>query len=300
MNQDLTITQLEADLGSPVDLWTRLQSRIQEENLLQFAAVEQDFLDLLWCIDQYRVAGAQPRGLGRDADGAYRMKGGWFSEVVSLLLINQTNSPLAARSKVQGFSQEHQIDVAWPERAEPIRDPLVCVETKVMGAPAAGTKRARPATADWSNRRKELKFQATDLKLFRRQHQTQIDHWDNWRRVAPPSVYFLWCARMDKPRDDLSRMIAELRILNETYLDGSALFAYEANRRQTAYHAIRLGPRDRSVDMDDALHRIANQINDLVRAEGNAPTAHVPLNPKIRASVPDDGLVEQTTITKQD
>ena len=35
--------------------------------------------------------------------------------------------------------------------------------------------------SDLSNRRKELKFAATDLKLYRRQQETSIDHWGVWR-----------------------------------------------------------------------------------------------------------------------
>ncbi|MDP9480403.1 MAG: hypothetical protein M3R38_32870 [Actinomycetota bacterium] len=43
--------------------------------------------------------------------------------------------------------------------------------------------------ADFSNRRKELKFAATDLKLYRRQRSTRIQHWDTWRQRQPPSTY---------------------------------------------------------------------------------------------------------------
>ena len=42
--------------------------------------------------------------------------------------------------------------------------------------------------ADWTNRRKELKFAATDLKLYRRQQATRIDHWDVWRTNDPPKT----------------------------------------------------------------------------------------------------------------
>src|SRR5512135_2181596 len=80
-----------------------------------------------------------------------------------------------------------------------------CAETKMTGAPAFGTTPARRATSDWSNRRKELKFVATDLKLYWRQQETQIDHWDSWRRKQPPKTYFLWCARMT-PKDNLTMM----------------------------------------------------------------------------------------------
>lgn len=198
--------------------------------------------------------------MGKDLSGAYRMKGNWFADLLSLLLVNQTASPLAPRSNIQGFSQPHQIDIAWPIQQEA---PLVCVETKVMGGPPVGATTARAATADWTNRRKELKFQATDLKLFRRQAATHIDHWDNWRRTAPPSVYFLWCARMKPGVDKLDRMIREVRALTETYLDGAGIFAYQSNNSGSAYEVVPIPWPDRVVDLDDLVHRIANQINDL-------------------------------------
>lgn len=274
---------LETLVGHPMEKWVALKDRVQQENLKKFSEVSEDFLSVLWCLDQYRVHGLPPRDMGKPGgssenrlSGAYRMKGGWFADLVSLLLVNQTDSPLAPRSNVQGFSQLHQIDIAWPARTRPILDPLVCVETKVMGGPAFGKTSARAATADWTNRRKELKFQATDLKLFRRQQETRIDHWDNWRKEAPPMVYFLWCARMNDPADRLERMISEVRALTETYLDGAGIFAYEPNSKNTGYQAIEIPWRDRVVDLDDVIHRIVNQINDMELPDGGAPPPQVP------------------------
>ncbi|SDU70414.1 hypothetical protein [Jiangella alkaliphila] len=177
MDEVLQVRRLEQQVGNPADRWAGLKVRIRQENLQRISEIRRDFLDILWCLDLYRVAGVPPRGMGnpnqtskKRLEGAYRMKGGWFAELVSLILENQTESALAPRTSVQGFSQLHQIDIAWPaRRPRPIRDPLVCVETKVMGGPAYDGGKERPARADWSNRRKELKFQATDLKLYRRQ-----------------------------------------------------------------------------------------------------------------------------------
>jgi hypothetical protein len=36
---------------------------------------------------------------------------------------------------------------------------------------------ARKAMSDFTNRSKELKFAVTDLKLYRRQQSTRIQHW---------------------------------------------------------------------------------------------------------------------------
>lgn len=74
-----------------------LRDRVQEQNVKSFADVADEFLSVLWCLDQYRVEGVPPRAMGKPdqtpeqrLSGAYRMKGGWFAELVSLLLENQT------------------------------------------------------------------------------------------------------------------------------------------------------------------------------------------------------------------
>lgn len=256
---------LEDRLGHPLRKWEELKAVVQHENIKVFSEIAPDFLDVLWCLDMYRVAGVPPSGMGNESQsdgqrlsGAYRMKGGWFAELVSLILENQTDSPLAPRSRVQGFSQTHQIDVAWPAARNA---PLVCVETKVMGGPPYGGQAARAATSDWTNRRKELKFQATDLKLYRREQRQKIDHWDRWRKVAPPSVYFMWCARMSEPRDNLDRMVAEVRALTETYLDGAGIFAYRDNGFGR-YEVVDIPWKDRVVDLSDLIHSISDEINE--------------------------------------
>ena len=191
---------LEREFGHPGELWAELQRRVQDQAVTKFARVESDWLMLMWSIDAFRIAGVPPRGMGRDEldpgprlAAIYRTKGNWFATLIALLLQNRTHQRIQPRTKVRGFSQMHQIDVAWPIREE---DPLVCAETKVTGAPAYGRTPVRSALADFSNRRKELKFAATDLKLFRRQQETSIGHWGVWRENAPPKAYFLWAARL--------------------------------------------------------------------------------------------------------
>lgn len=281
---------VEARVGHPGRRWELLKSRTQQENIKLFSFVQSEFLELIWCLDSYRVEGVPPRGMGKQdqkpstrLSGVYRSKGNWFAELVSLLLINQTNSPLAPRSKVEGFSQMHQIDVAWPARGKVIRDPLVCAETKMTGAPAFGDTPARNAMSDWSNRRKELKFAATDLKLYRRQQFTKIDHWDNWRRKQPPLTYFLWCARMS-PKDKLEKMIEEIRAVGDTYLDGAGLFAYQENQLCDGYEQVSVPQRARVQQLDDVLHSIANEISDRSDAEGNAPDPEVPTDKAVDAN----------------
>ena len=194
------VAGLEATVGHPGDKWESIKDRVQNEHVQAFDDVAVQWLDLMWTLDRYRAAGVPPRGMlentkdpSKRLAAVYRGKGNWFATLLSLLLENQTSQRLAPRVRVQGFSQTHQIDVAWPDREV---DPLICLETKVTGAPATPNDPARGAMADWTNRRKELKFAATDLKLFRRQHLTAIKHWDVWRGSVYPKTYFLWAARL--------------------------------------------------------------------------------------------------------
>ena len=223
--------ELEARIGHPGDLWQSLQDRVQDTGVVAFSEVQYAWLALMWSIDQYRVAGIPPRAMGKPnvaaqarLDAVYRSKGNWFKTLLSLLLQNQTDQQIKPRTKVQGFSQSHQIDLAWPARGA---DPLVYAGTRVTGAPAFGSTPARSALPDFTNRRKELKFAATDLKLYRDQEATKIGHWGEWRESAPPRTYFMWGARLrttdappDEPPDDVGRLVVEGKALVDTYLEG--------------------------------------------------------------------------------
>jgi hypothetical protein len=131
-------TELEANVGHPGEKWDALKSRVQNEHVQAFTDVTEQWLDVMWTLDRYRSLGVPPRGMlehtrepGKRLAAVYRGKGNWFATLLSLLLENQTLHRLAPRVRVQGFSQTHQIDVAWPDREV---DPLICLETKVTGA----------------------------------------------------------------------------------------------------------------------------------------------------------------------
>jgi hypothetical protein len=274
-----TETDLEREVGHPGEKWDALKERVQANVVTTFSALADEWLDLLWTLDQYRVAGIPPRGMGNvtksagDRLGAvYRGKGNWFAELNALILGNQTSHALAPRTQVAGFSQEHQIDVAWPARdMKPIRDPLVCLETKVTGAPKTGSRPARGAMNDWSNRRKELKFAATDLKLYRRQQQTSINHWGVWRERQMPKCYFLWAARMSS-KDRIVKMVAETQALVKTYLDGAGIVAWRENATGDGYELVPIPRADQVSAIDDVLYRIASEINTIA-PEGQQPPA---------------------------
>ena len=292
----MDLQSLEAHVGSPKQRWDTLIDRIQSEGVVRFRDVENEWLALLWCLDAYRVAGVAPRSLGkaslsepRRLAAAYRMKGNWFAIAVAALLQNRTSQPIGAKNRVIGFSQPHQIDVAWPRREN---DPLVCIETKVTGAPAYSDTPARGAMSDFSNRRKELKFAATDLKLYRRQDGTTIDHWGAWRSTAPPKTYFLWGARLrtgPRTEDSVVALARETQALVDSYLDGAGVLAWRTNETRDGYETVALPGWARVSVLDDVLHRVASEIRQMAPS-GVAPEAVVPANTLVPAELllPDE------------
>lgn len=269
----LTSNELESEVGHPETLRDSLFAWVQEGAVKRFSDVQDMWIELMWSLDAFRVAGLTPTGMGKGGpagfEGVYRSKGNWFAMLLALLIDNQTGQLVGSRTKVQGFSQLHQIDLAWPAREV---DPLVCAETKVTGAPAFGGTPARGAMSDWSNRRKELKFAATDLKLARRKQETVIQHWDAWREDAPPKCFFLWAARLDSGMgDSVDRMAAGAQSVVNTYLDGAGVFAWMENDAGTGYKPVAVPARSRISDLDDVLYRISSEINKVAGKDGEVP-----------------------------
>jgi hypothetical protein len=260
--------QVRALVGHPGERVSALLERIRHERVRDFAAIADDFLALMWCVDQYRVGDAAPSGMGRPGasyrsrlDGVYRGKGNWFAIVLAELLMNRTGERIRSRSKIKGFSQSHQIDLAWPDR--PVA-PIICAESKVTGGPAYRDYPSRGAMDDWTNRRKELKFAATDLKLSRRDQTEKIGHWGVWRQRAMPRTFMLWGARLG-PRDRLDRMVRELEALQATYLDGTGVFIWQPNGAEDGYVPIRLPEGSTVESIDEALWRIESEIAEAIR-----------------------------------
>jgi hypothetical protein len=265
--------ELDRKVGHPEVLRDELIARVEKGGLKRFSEIQDDWVALMWSLDAFRIAGLTPIGMGKGDpsgfEGVYRSKGNWFALLLALLIENQTGQFVGSRTQIQGFSQLHQIDLAWPSRE---LDPLVCAETKVTGAPAYGTRPARGAMSDWSNRRKELKFAATDLKLARRRQETVIQHWDVWRQDAPPKCFFLWAARLDPSKNDsIDRMADSAQSVVSTYLDGAGVFAWRDNEDKTGYEPVSVPARSRISDLDDVLYRIASEISKVAGDEGEAP-----------------------------
>jgi hypothetical protein len=258
---------VQEQVGHPHERWEALIERVQVEGVRDFADITSDYLALVWCLDCYRIADAPPTGMGdlrkphrSRMDGIYRGKGNQFAILLALLLNNRTGQKIRSRSKIKGYSQLHQIDLAWPDRDTA---PIVCAESKVTGGPAYREAPQRGAMADWTNRRKELKFAATDLKLSRRDQTTRIGHWSRWRANAAPKTFILWGARL-RSQDKIEKMIKETEALLATYLDGAGIFAWRESPDQKSYIPVEL-PGGSSVEtIDMALWRIEDEIADAV------------------------------------
>ncbi len=270
-------------VGHPGERWGTLIERVQRDAIRDFSAVAEDFLALMWCLDQYRIADAPPPGMGNPTanpqsrmDGIYRGKGLWFSTLLGLLLDNRTGQKIRSRSRIRGYSQKHQIDLAWPDRDIA---PIICAESKITGGPAYRKYRARGAMDDWTTRRKELKFAATDLKLSRRDQTVRIGHWAVWRSKAAPMAFMLWGARLGHG-DSIERMVRETEALLATYLDGAGLFAWRENEAGTGYRPVPLPDGSSIEDLDSALWRIESEI-----ADANSTGA---LNAPVEPSAPVD------------
>jgi hypothetical protein len=260
-------TGVEAEWGHPQQRWDALIARIQNQGVRQWVDVQQEWLELMWCLDQYRIADAPPDGMGNAAlaftgrmDGIYRGKGHWFATTLTLLVNNRTGQTLRSRSEIKGFSQNHQIDLAWPDRDEA---PIVCAESKLTGGPAYRTAPGRGAMDDWTNRRRELKFSAADLKLWRRSQAEKIGHWDVWRQTALPKAYMLWAALLG-PKDSPDKMVRETSAVVETYLDGAGIFAFRRRADESGYEEAPLARTTGVEDIDTALYRIESEIDKAI------------------------------------
>jgi hypothetical protein len=295
--------RLEALVGNPRDKMFALIQRIQDQNVKSFSAVEAQFLDALWTLDTFRTFDVIPlgpkareaRGVDAKGVGAYRSKGNFFSEVMTSILSNKTTSALAPRGKVQGFSQKHQIDVAWPSRtigSGIIDDPLICCEAKLTGAPGVNGGKPRGGYEDFSNRRKEMKFQSTDLKLYRNRANTTIFDWDQWRKRASPLVYTLWAARLDRGSEQrkgeqFGKMVSEAHILTSTYSDGVGVFGFVENDESTGYISASSATEtaERVASLDKVLSTIAAEIQTIMHDNNNQVPA-----PRAPIVVPASGI----------
>jgi hypothetical protein len=257
--------EVEVAWGHPDRIWAKLIDEVQAKAVRDFTAIADQWLSFIWCLDQYRIADAPPIGMGDQTrpfnqriEGVYRGKGNQFATLLSLLLENRTNERIRSRSRIKGFSQTHQIDLAWP--VGPVV-PVVCAESKLSGGPAYGNFKARGAMDDWTNRRKELKFSATDLKLSRRTQTERIGHWDVWRRSALPKTYFLWGARLS-PRDNPLRMVKEIEAIVATYLDGAGIVAWQEKPGEDGYEPVSLPDVPTVETVDATLWRIETEIKE--------------------------------------
>jgi hypothetical protein len=133
---------------------------------------------------------------------------------------------------------------------------------------------------DWTNRRRELKFSAADLKLWRREQSEKIGHWDVWRQSALPRTFMLWAARLG-PKDSPERMVRETSAIVATYLDGAGIFAYRLRADSSGYEPVNLNLTAGVETIDVALYRIESEIDKAIAsgAHKQPATAAAPIDP---------------------
>ena len=123
-----------------------------------------------------------------------------------------------------------------------------------------------------SNRRKELKFAATDLKLFRRQNLTAINHWDVWRaETTSKGLLSLGCPTGSQ-RPKIEKLVWEAQALVKTYLEGAGIVAW----REDSGHYVSIPLKERISTVDDVLYRIASEITRISPPGKEPPPAEIP------------------------
>ena len=147
--------------------------------------VRDEWLALMWCLDQYRVADAPPEGMGkRGLKYEGRMDG----------ILPRLGQLVPATMPHPAAQQPHRTDATEPLRyqgllaeppdrlglARPRRGADRVRREQAHRGPAYRAAPGRGAMDDWTNRRRELKFSAADLKLAALAGE-KIGHWDVWR-----------------------------------------------------------------------------------------------------------------------
>jgi hypothetical protein len=61
---DARAAAVEALWGHPQHRWDELTAIIQNTGVTDFDAIRVGWLELMWCLDRYRVADAPPSGMG--------------------------------------------------------------------------------------------------------------------------------------------------------------------------------------------------------------------------------------------
>jgi len=247
--------------------WQALKESIQDNGLTSMSQVSAGWCRLMWLLDHEREAGRTGTAM---SDAAYRRKGEWFSGLLRLLIEQRNHQLMASRKTVGGYSQPFKPNLVWPADD----DPRLCLFTRVTGSSAAPGVSERDALADFTNRRKELKFAAVDLKLasspgsgsseeMRSFPNSGLQSFQSWRTQKDPAVYVVWGARLG-PAEPVETCLEQLVAMTGTYLDGAALVAWRTNEAMDGYEWVRSGP---DFDADTLLSSIdariaANSVSD--------------------------------------
>lgn len=89
----------------------------------------------------------------------------------------------------------------------------------------------------------------------------------------------MWGARLrttGRRRDNVDRLLVEAKALVDTYLEGSALFAWQEREDRDGYVTVDVPASGRVMQLDSILQRMAGDIRALVGPGGEAPGPVMP------------------------
>lgn len=230
--------------------WNTLIQKVQTTSGIRFQEIEDDFLQTMEALNsQWRV--------GQIDEGVYRQKGNRWRDLIIELVRSRCSVVLRGR-KLQGLTDLHVVDMAYPTEG----DPILAVEAKMLGTPAhllanGRRKPERGGAVDLDKRLKEVKYTPIDLKL--KYAGTDIGHWSRWLKGARPKFYSLWACYLGvRELANAAAMIEKFRKLKEHYNDGVGVFFY-AQREGEGYAPVHMPELDVFL-VDDIVDQICRVV----------------------------------------
>lgn len=138
------------------------RTAVLEGDARTFPEIEQSFLDAMWQFDQLVKGDETKPGDLRNG------KGDFFNDLLQIIIERCSQTKLQSRPDVPGLLLDHRLDMAYPDRPNPVR---LIIETKAAGLPRyPGNEQSqphpggRPGSADLDKRIKESAFKDIDIK----------------------------------------------------------------------------------------------------------------------------------------
>jgi len=200
----------------------------------RFSDIQEEFLTVLYKLDEYRKEGAIP-------EGEYRQKGNAFRDLILALIKSRVGFKLRDM-RVEGFTDEHDLDLGFYLNGVL----YVGGQVKMIGSPPHSLrgerKPERPTRADIDKRMKEVKYTPLDLKL--KYSGTDLKNGQPGEigsQIPSQDSFSFWACRIGA-EDDLDLIASKFVRLTE-YNNGVGVILYrEEKGRYTAIEKPELKP----------------------------------------------------------